>query len=61
MTIKDIFETTAHGAKVYVRVFAAPKRYTDYEVTFDNVDQLSRDYAPECIVPRDNEIIIETA
>lgn len=56
--IRDIFEMTAHGSKVTLRIFSGINKYQDVELTFDNVSKYEK-YTLSCIVPKDNELLIE--
>ena len=60
MTIKDILEVSAVGLTVIVRMFTAPNKFTEHELTFDNVEQF-RSCSPDCIAIEDGKLVIVTA
>lgn len=61
--LRDIFEITNHKAKVIVRIFDMNEnhigQYKDVVITFDNVDYYNDNFSISCLVPMDNELLIE--
>lgn len=61
--LKDIFEITSHKAKVTLRIFDMSEEhlgeYEDVKITFDNVDYYNEQFTISCLVPMENELLIE--
>lgn len=69
MTIKDIYELSAVGTTVICRVFIVENdgsgptihRKKDITVSWDNVDDLTKTYTPDCLVIENGKLIIESS
>ena len=61
--LRDIFDITNYKAKVTLRVFDMSEghlgEYEDIMVTIDNVDYYNDNFSISCLVPMEDELLIE--